>query len=67
MIPIPSGRVFYFLGVLLSATAFVCEYGGENFDGLKSVLIPLGPAFILGGAILAAADEIVAAVRDRRS
>ena len=66
MIPIPSGRVFYFLGVLLSATAFVCAYGGDNYTGLEAVLIPLGPAFILAGAILAAAEEIVAAVRERR-
>ena len=65
MIPIPSGRVFYFLGVLLAATAFACEYidAGEK---LKTVLIPLAPAFILGGALLTAADEIVEAIRGQR-
>ena len=66
MIPIPSGRVFYFVGVLLAATAFLCEFGGDSYDPLKAVLIPLAPAFILGGALLTAADEIVAAIRERR-
>ena len=36
-LPIPSGRVFYFLGVLLAATAFACEYAGEQFEKLQKV------------------------------
>ena len=68
MIPIPSGRVFYFVGILLAATAFVCEYAGDDRAAhLKAVLIPLAPAFVLAGAILTAADEVIEAIRERRS